>query len=77
MVDGQKVSYDDLPSELKVCTYVAIILAVPSTDATDGRWLIFEERINLDKKTLANMMFAVDNVSYVVDVEDQKFSSAK
>ena len=77
MVDGQKVSYDDLPSELKVCTYVAIILAVPSTDATDGRWLIFEERINVDKKTLANMMFAVDNVSYVVDVEDQKFSSAK
>ena len=71
-VDGNKVTYDDLPSELKVCTYVAILLAVPSTDATEGRWLIFEERINVDKKTLANMMLAVDNVSYVVDVTEQK-----
>ena len=71
-VDGNKVTYDDLPSELKVCTYVAILLAVPSTDATEGRWLIFEERINVDKKTLANMMLAVDNVSYVVDVAEQK-----
>jgi len=51
---------------------VAIVLAVPSTDATDGRWLIFEERINIDKKQLAKMMLAVDNVSYVVDVTDEK-----
>lgn len=71
-VDGNKVAYDDLEGDLKVCTYVAIILAMPSTDATDGRWLIFEERINADKTTLANMMFAVDNVSYVVDVDDIK-----
>lgn len=71
-VDGNKLDYDDLDAELKICTYVAIILAVPSTDATDGRWLIFEERINIDKKTLVNMMFAVDNVSYVVDVTDEK-----
>lgn len=71
-VDGNKVAYDDLEGDIKVCTYVAIILAMPSTDATDGRWLIFEERINADKNTLANMMFAVDNVSYVVDVDDIK-----
>lgn len=71
-VDGNKVAYDDLERDIKVCTYVAIILAMPSTDATDGRWLIFEERINADKNTLANMMFAVDNVSYVVDVDDIK-----
>ncbi|MBO5867182.1 MAG: hypothetical protein J6Q55_03950, partial [Clostridia bacterium] len=76
-VDGQKVSYDDLEPTLKVCTYVAIILAVPSTDATDGRWLIFEERINIDKKVLAKMMFAVDNVSYVVDVADEKRTVAQ
>ena len=71
-VDGEKVDYDNLPGDLKICTYVAIILAVPSTDATDGRWLIFEERINIDKKQLAKMMLAVDNVSYVVDVTDEK-----
>ena len=71
-VDGEKVDYDNLPSDIKVCTYVAIVLAVPSTDATDGRWLIFEERINIDKKLLAKMMLAVDNVSYVVDVTDEK-----
>lgn len=69
-VDGNKFAYDDLENSLKVCTYVAIILAMPNTDVTEGRWLIFEERINVDKTTLANMMFAVDNVSYVVDVED-------
>ena len=71
-VDGEKVDYDNLPCDIKVCTYVAIVLAVPSTDATDGRWLIFEERINIDKKLLAKMMLAVDNVSYVVDVTDEK-----
>lgn len=71
-VDGSKVSYDELDTELKICTYVAIVLAVPRTDATEGRWLIFEERINIDKKLLANMMLAVDNVSYVVSVEDVK-----
>ncbi len=71
-IDGNKVSYDELDPDVKTCAYVALILAVPSTDATDGRWLIFEERINIDKKILANMMFAVDNVSYVVSVEDQK-----
>ncbi len=71
-IDGNKVAYDDLEGDLKICTYVAIILAMPSTDATEGRWLIFEERINADKDTLANMMFAVDNVSYVVDVDDIK-----
>ena len=71
-VDGQKVSYDELESTLKICTYVALILAVPRTDVTDGRWLVFEERINIDKKTLAKMMLAVDNVSYVVAVDDVK-----
>lgn len=71
-VDGNKCAYDDLQGDLKVCTYVAIILAMPNTDVTEGRWLIFEERINANKTTLANMMFAVDNVSYVVDVEDIK-----
>lgn len=71
-VDGNKCAYDDLQGDLKVCTYVAIILAMPNTDVTEGRWLIFEERINANKTTLANMMFAVDNVSYVVDVDDIK-----
>ena len=71
-VDGNKVPYDELDSELKICTYVAIVLAVPRTDVTEGRWLVFEERINIDKKTLANMMLAVDNVSYVVSVQDVK-----
>ena len=76
-VDGNKVAYDDLEGSLKVCTYVAILLAVPSTDTTEGRWLIFEERINVDKTTLANMMFAVDNVSYVVDVAEEKGSAVQ
>ena len=66
--NGERIAYDDLPSNVKTAVYVSIILSVPSTDTTDGKWLVFEERINIDKKVLSDMLLNVDNVSYVVDV---------
>ncbi len=71
-LNGAKIPYDDLDVTTKTCVYVAIILSVPNTDVTEGKWLIFEERINVDKKILANMMLNIDNVSYVVDVAEEK-----
>ena len=68
VVDGEtRTSYDDLPEELKTALYISIILSVPNTDTSEGRWLIFEERIAIDRKLLSDMLLNIDNVSYVVD----------
>ena len=66
--NGEKIGYDDLPANVKTAVYVSILLSVPNKDSSDGKWLIFEERINIDKKVLSDMLLNVDNVSYVVGV---------
>lgn len=68
-VGGEKVNYDDLSEELKTAVYISLILAVPNTDVTEGKWLVFEERIAIDKKALSAMLLKLDNISYVVDYE--------
>lgn len=70
--DGEQIAYDNLPDNIKTAVYVATILSVPNTDTSAGRWLIFEERINIDKHILADMLLNVDNVSYVVDYTQTK-----
>ncbi len=65
---GIKLSYDNLPQDVKTAVYVSLILSVPNTDVSDGRWIVFEERINIDKNVLADMLLNIDNLSYVVDV---------
>lgn len=68
VVDGEtRTNYEDLPEELKTALYISIILSVPNTDTSEGRWLIFEERIAIDRKLLSDMLLNIDNVSYVVD----------
>ena len=66
--DGKRMAYDELPTNLKTAVYVSILLSMPSADANDGKWLIFEERINIDKKVLSDMLTSIDNINYVVDV---------
>ena len=66
--NGERMAYDDLPANIKTAVYVSIILSLPSTDNSDGTWLVFEERINIDKKVLSDMLLNVDNVSFVTDV---------
>lgn len=65
---GIKLSYDNLSQDVKTAVYVSLILSVPNTDVSDGRWIVFEERINIDKNVLADMLLNIDNLSYVVDV---------
>jgi len=74
-LDGEKRSYDDLDLDTKTAVYVSLILAVPNTDATEGRWLIFEERINIDKKLLSDMLLKMDNISYVIKYSRQQQKS--
>ena len=66
--NGERIAYDDLPVNIKTAVYVSIILSLPNKDTTDGKWLVFEERINIDRKVLSDMLLNVDNVSYVVSV---------
>lgn len=65
--DGVKTAYVDLPFDVKTAAYVSLLLACPSTDTTDGRWLVFEERIAMDTQALAQMLLNISDVSYVVD----------
>ncbi len=71
--DGeQTIAYDDLPVELKTATYIALLLAVPTADSSEGRWVVFEDKLNIDRKALSEMLLAIDNVSYVVDYTREK-----
>lgn len=69
---GEKFAYDDLEIEMKTAVYVSLILAVPNTDVTEGKWLVFEERIAIDKKALSQMLLKMDNISYVVNYSRQQ-----
>lgn len=71
-VGGEKLAYDDLTDEVKTAVYVSLILAVPNTDVTEGKWLVFEERIKMDKKALSDMLLKIDNISYVVKYTCEK-----
>lgn len=65
VVDGVKTAYDDLSAELKLATYVSLLLTVTSVNSEDGRWLIFDERLAVDKNFIGEMLLRVDNVRYV------------
>ena len=66
ILNGETIAYDDLPQNIKTAVYTSIILSIPNTDMSDGKWLIFDERINIDKKLLSDMLLSIDDVSYVV-----------
>lgn len=66
------VNYDDLPNDIKTAVYVSIILSVPNTDTSEGKWLIFEEDIGIDKQVLSDMLLQIDNVSYVINYDLQQ-----
>ena len=65
--NGEAIDYDNLPSNIKTAVYISVILSVPNTDVSDGKWLIFEERLEIDRKILSDMLLNIDNISYVVD----------
>ncbi|MDE7454589.1 MAG: hypothetical protein K2M64_02025, partial [Clostridia bacterium] len=70
--DGQTLNYDDLPQDVKTAIYVSLLLSVPNNDEADGRWIVFEERININKDVLADMLLNIANLSYVVNVKKER-----
>ena len=46
--------------------------SLPNSDESDGRWIVFEERINIDKDVLADMLLNIANLSYVINVKKEK-----
>lgn len=66
-IAGEKQSYDAVSDELRTAIYISLVLAIPNTDVTEGKWLVFEERISVDRKALSEMLLKLDNISYVVD----------
>ncbi len=69
---NQLTDFDSLDPELKTMVYVSTLLAVPSADSSDGKWIIFEERINADREALSAMLKSIADVSYVVSSELEK-----
>ena len=66
VINGETMDYDYLEPNVKVAVYTSVILSLPNIDTTDGKWLIFDERITVDKNKLSDMLLTVSNVSYVV-----------
>lgn len=64
-IDGKQYSYDELPANIKTAVYISVVLSAPNTDASEGKWLVFEEGIVTDKKALSAMLRNIGNVSYV------------
>ena len=69
--NGDVIAYDDLPQNIKTAVYTSVILSIPNTDTSEGKWLVFDERINIDRKLLSDMLLSVDDVSYVVGYEKE------
>ena len=67
--NGEVIAYDDLPQNIKTAVYTSVILSMPNTDVTEGKWLVFDERITIDRSLLSDMLLSVDDVSYVVSYE--------
>ena len=70
--DDETRNYDELPQDVKTATYVSLLLSLPHSDDSDGRWIVFEERININKDVLADMRLNIANLSYVVNVKKEK-----
>lgn len=70
--NDETLNYDDLPQDVKTATYVSLLLSLPHSDDSDGRWIVFEERININKDVLADMLLNIANLSYVVKVKKEK-----
>lgn len=68
---GKTQVYDDLTENLKTAVYVSVILSVPNTDVSDGKWLVFDEHLSVDNASLSNMMLNIANVCYVVNYEKE------
>lgn len=66
VIGGETVAYDELPQALKTAVYTCVLLSLPNTDATEGKWLVFDERISVDKAALAKMLLSIIDVSFVV-----------
>jgi len=67
MRGGKTIAYDELPDNIKTAVYVSVILSVPNTDVSDGKWLVFDERLSVDGEALSKMMLNIENVCYVTD----------
>lgn len=68
----ETLDYDALPQDVRTATYVSLLLSLPHSDESDGRWIVFEERININKDVLADMLLNIANLSYVVNVKKEK-----
>ena len=69
VANGETIDYDSLPQDMKIAAYVSLILSMPNTDITNSKWLVFDERVSVDKKLLSDMLQSIDDVSYVVNYD--------
>lgn len=64
--NGKITSYDELSPELKTAVYVSLLLSISGGDSSEGKLIVFEERINVDRQRLSAMLRSVNDVYYQV-----------
>ncbi len=70
--DGQKYAFDELDQQTQTAVYVSLVLNAPTSNVTDGKWLVFDEHTQIDKQILSSMLLDIGNVSYVTGYKKQK-----
>lgn len=65
--DGITASYTDLEPTQKFAVYLSILLALPYSDHSEGRWLIFDDKLPIDKKVMSDMMSNINGISYLTE----------
>ena len=66
-VNGEEHAFDELDAKLKTVVYIALVISMPNTATSDGKWMIFEEKINIDSKSLSALLWSSSDISYVTD----------
>lgn len=65
-------TYDGLDAELKAAVYLSLYFALGGRDSSQESWLVFDERVAVDKLALAEIIAENPGVSCVVDYERVK-----
>ncbi len=66
----ESFAYDELDRATKTAVFVSLLLSIQHTDATDGRWILLEEKINADTDVLCKMFALSDDIYFVTNYQE-------
>lgn len=76
-LDEKKIEFGSLEKDDRVLIYIAVLLSVPNTDVTEGRWLLFDDKLPISKTKLSNAVLRVKNIDYLTECNVSQMTSAR